>query len=129
MQGFIDKAEESLAGAASELLAQRYNNSANRAYYACFQAAVFALWRAGTPTPAQGIWSHAFVQAEFAGQLVNRRKLYAPELREALPRLRDLRVRADYVAGEVARTAAERAVRRAREFVAAVRERSGQYRG
>ena len=35
-QVYLAKAEESLLGAASELDGGRYNNSANRAYYACF---------------------------------------------------------------------------------------------
>jgi uncharacterized protein (UPF0332 family) len=37
---YLAKAEESLLGAISELEQGRYNNSANRAYYACFQAAI-----------------------------------------------------------------------------------------
>ena len=37
---YLDKAAESLAGAASEFVNRRYNNCANRAYYACFQSAV-----------------------------------------------------------------------------------------
>ena len=41
------KARESLAGARSEYEQSRYNNVANRAYYACFQAAVAALNDAG----------------------------------------------------------------------------------
>jgi len=40
---YLAKAEESLVGAASELAHGRYNNSVNRAYYACFQAAIAAL--------------------------------------------------------------------------------------
>src|SRR5256885_9742308 len=39
----LAKAEESLVGAASELAHGRYNNSVNRAYYACFQAAIAVL--------------------------------------------------------------------------------------
>jgi hypothetical protein len=35
-QGFLLKAEESLAAAASELANGRYNSCANRCYYACF---------------------------------------------------------------------------------------------
>jgi uncharacterized protein (UPF0332 family) len=33
---YLEKAEESLAGAESELANGRYNNCANRCYYACF---------------------------------------------------------------------------------------------
>ena len=39
---FLDKALESLAGAESEFVNERYNNTANRAYYAVFHAAIAA---------------------------------------------------------------------------------------
>jgi len=41
-QVFLAKAEESLAGAESEFVNGRYNNCANRCYYASFQAAIAA---------------------------------------------------------------------------------------
>lgn len=84
---FLAKARESLAGAGSEFINGRYNNAANRSYYACFQAAIAALDIAGVHRPAgsEG-WSHGFVQAQFVGILVNRRKVYAPELRDVLSR-------------------------------------------
>ena len=50
----LEKARENLVGAESEFLNQRYNNSVNRAYYACFQAAIAALQKAGTPAVAPG---------------------------------------------------------------------------
>jgi uncharacterized protein (UPF0332 family) len=48
---FLQKAEESLAGAASEFVNARYDNAANRCYYACFQAAISALTREGLQPP------------------------------------------------------------------------------
>jgi len=45
---FLEKAGEALAGAESEFANGRYNNCANRCYYACFQAAIAALTRVGT---------------------------------------------------------------------------------
>jgi hypothetical protein len=42
---FLDKAREALAGAESEFVNGRYNNCANRCYYASFQAAIHALQR------------------------------------------------------------------------------------
>jgi len=39
---YLAKALESLEGAESELANRRYNNCANRCYYASFQAAVAA---------------------------------------------------------------------------------------
>jgi len=54
-QLYLIKAEESLLGAESEFThGRRYNNVANRCYYACFQAAVAALhsgWHYSTWQP------------------------------------------------------------------------------
>ena len=40
---FLEKAQESLTGARVELEGGRHNNSANRSYYAVFQAGIHAL--------------------------------------------------------------------------------------
>jgi uncharacterized protein (UPF0332 family) len=123
---FLDKAQESLAGAQSEFVNGRYNNCANRCYYACFQAALYALEQAGIqPTSTPGRWGHDFVQAQFAGQLVNRRKLYPRELHEALVRTYILRQVADYHRDVVAETQAGRALRRTQAFLAAI-QRGGE---
>lgn len=120
---FLDKALASLAGAESEAANARYDNCANRAYYACFQAAVSALLRAGIQSPnPQGHWTHSFVPGHFVGQLVNRRKLYPATLRDTLPRAYQLRQTADYTDDLVTEIQALRALRRAREFVHAVLE-------
>ena len=63
------KARECLAGAESELAFDRFNNAANRAYYACYHAAVVALLRADL---SRDIWSHEEVQSLFAGVLIRR---------------------------------------------------------
>lgn len=46
---FLAKAEESLAGADSEFVNDRYNNCVNRCYYACFQAANLRAHAGGHP--------------------------------------------------------------------------------
>ena len=113
---FLVKAEESLAGAESEFVSGRYNNCANRAYYACFQAAIAALIRASIrPRGAQ--WGHDFVQAEFNGRLINRRKLYPPTLRTTLSWNYALREKADYDPDQVTERRAARAVSRTEAFV------------
>jgi uncharacterized protein (UPF0332 family) len=123
---FLSKAQASLAGAESEAANARYDNCANRAYYACFQAAVAALLRAGIQSPnPQGHWSHTFVPGQFVGQLINRRKLYPTALRDTLPHTYQLRQAADYTDDLVTQTQALRALRRAREFVLAVHEEQG----
>lgn len=116
---FLDKARESLIGSDSEFSGERYNNCANRAYYACFQAAIVALQRAGIRSRG-GQWGHDFVPSQFEGVLINRRHLYPVELRGMLGRLYMLRQTADYDETIVSRTEAERGLRRARAFVMAV---------
>ena len=121
---YLEKAEESVAGAKSELVNGRFNNRANRAYYACFQAAVHALRAAGIrPPAATDRWSHEFVLARFSGDLINRRKIYPADLRGAIEINFRLRLVADYGLERVGAVQAERATRRADRFVAAVAER------
>jgi uncharacterized protein (UPF0332 family) len=122
---FLTKAEESLAGAESELANGRYNNCANRCYYASFQAAIAALQRAGFQART-GQWGHDFVQAEFVGQLINRRKSYPADLRDILSRNYKLREIADYAEVLISQTEAGRALRRARQFVEAIIFEGGQ---
>jgi uncharacterized protein (UPF0332 family) len=120
---FLDKARESLDGAQSEFINSRYNNCANRCYYACFQAAIYALLRAGIQTPNRdGQWGHDFVQAQFNGQLINRRKLHPTSLRGTLEQNYRLRQAADYQRDRVSEVRAARAVSRTEQFVEAVRQ-------
>ena len=113
------KARENLAMAADALANSRYNACANRAYYACFHAAIVALLQAGI-RPVRGEWGHDFVQAQFAGQLVTRRKDYPASLRDVLPRTFILRQIADYKTEQVSQIQATRTLRRATEFVQAI---------
>ncbi|MBA3414026.1 MAG: HEPN domain-containing protein [Chloroflexia bacterium] len=123
---FLAKAAESLAGAESECAMGRFNNCANRAYYACFQAAIAALLRAGYgPSGSDGEWRHAAVQALFSQQLVNRRKTYPAALQMVLERGALIRATADYQETSVGRREVVRWLRRSREFVEAVRQRGG----
>lgn len=73
------------------------------------------------PSGSRGAWSHAFVQAQFVGQLINRRKVYSAELRNALGRNYLLREAADYKGGGVNEVEALRALARTRAFLGAIR--------
>jgi uncharacterized protein (UPF0332 family) len=119
---FLLKAEENLAAAESDLASGRFNACANRCYYACFQAAIAALRRAGIRARGEH-WGHRHVRAQFTGLLIHRRKLYSPHLRTALPDIFDLRQKADYTAKGVTESEASRALRRTHAFVGEVRER------
>src|SRR6478672_5496481 len=108
---FLRKADECLAGAESEFANDRFHNVANRCYYACFLAAVAALRQAGTqPAGSADAWSHAFVHAQFASQLIGRLKRYPAELRDSLSRTFILRRTADYTIDEVSQAQATRAL-------------------
>lgn len=118
---FLVKAEESLEGAESELGNRRYNNVANRAYYACFQAAIFALVQAAVASAARDQWSHEFVHGQFVLQLITRRRVYPSELRDTLARNLELRQRGDYEPVPISQVQASRALQRAAVFLAAIR--------
>jgi uncharacterized protein (UPF0332 family) len=95
-RAYMAKAAESLASAQTDFTAARYNSCANRAYYACFQAAIAALLSAGVqPANPRGEWSHEFVQSQFNGLLINRRKLYPVSLRRVLRDTMEVREKAD----------------------------------
>src|SRR3990172_11408122 len=112
---YLAKARESLEGASSELANRRFNNCANRCYYACFQGAISALLCQGIESSRDEQWTYAFVQAQFAGTLVNRRKLYPASLRDTLPQNLMFRQRADYEDQDVTDVQAQRALRRTRQ--------------
>ncbi len=115
---FLAKAEESIEGAGSELANGRFNNCANRCYYACFQAAIACLLRAGIQSTNRQ-WSHEFVHAQFVGELINRRKLYPSTLRQALANTQSLRLKADYREANVTQREASHALDWSTELVTA----------
>lgn len=108
------KALECLTGAESEAAGGRYNNAANRAYYAWFHAAMVAFLRAGY---RRDLWSHNEVQALFAGQLVTRRPQYALSSRSILNDVAQVRVMGDYETRMVSGSLARGVLRDARRFV------------
>jgi uncharacterized protein (UPF0332 family) len=123
---YLEKALESLAGATSEYSNRRFNNCANRAYYACFQGAVAVLRAAGfRPTGSQDTWSHATLHATFARELITRRKVYPADDRDVLARTYTLRQSADYSQDLVSDSQAERVLRRAGDFLAHIQTRGG----
>lgn len=118
---YLARAEESLAGAERKFAAGAYNNCANRAYYACFQATVAALIQIGIgPSGRDRQWRFDAVHAQFVEWLLNRRKAYPARLRDTLERTKVLRNSADYEILRVKRSEAAHSLRRAREFVEAV---------
>lgn len=115
---FLSKAQESLASAESDFEGARYNSCSYRCYYACFQATVSALLHDGIRP--RDDWGHEYVQVQFTGQLIHRRKRYAADLRGVLVDNLRLRLTADYGTKTITHTQARRAVTRSRSFVGAI---------
>jgi uncharacterized protein (UPF0332 family) len=124
---FREKAQENLASAQSEFINGRYNTCARSCYYACFQAAIYALAQAGIqPRRTDGQWGHDFVQAQFNGELINRRKRYPVGLRPTLSQTYALRETADYTTDHVTELRAARAVTRTESFIETI-EQGGEH--
>jgi len=80
------------------------------------QAARAALHTVGI-RPPHTTWGHEFIQAQFVGELINRRKVYPASLRDTLARSLILRQLGDYEPDMVSQTQAERTLRRTHDFV------------
>ena len=92
-------------------------------YYACFQAAFAALLAVGIrPANPRGAWSHEFVQSQFNGLLITRRKLYLTALRRVLRDTMEVREKADYTSSSVSVRVARRVLQEAQDFVLAIQE-------
>jgi uncharacterized protein (UPF0332 family) len=114
---FLLKAQENLNTARLTFGHGGYNASANRAYYAAFQAAIAALAEddiVHTRNP------HDWVQAQFSGILIHRRKRYPSKLVSTLPQMQATRDIADYEAIGVGRGKAASQLKHAEEFVSTV---------
>ena len=104
IEAYLAKARESLLGAESECANLRFSNCANRAYYAAFQAAIATLLLDGVRPRGGEQWPHGYVQAEFVGRLINRRRVYPSTFRSTLSDLLELRSTADYRADAISET-------------------------
>jgi uncharacterized protein (UPF0332 family) len=124
-QDYLAKAQQSLLGAESEFQHKRFDNATNRAYYACFQAAIAALIDAIVPVQSDkgGTISHQAVQSRFSGLLIKRRKLYPSSLRNVLQDLLKLRAIADYETLSISSRKATRVLRLSKMFVREIESR------
>jgi uncharacterized protein (UPF0332 family) len=120
---YLVKAEQCLAGAQLAVDHGQYNNAANRAYYAAFQAAIAVLAAAGVIPPTPRYWSHDFVLREYGRRAMPRGAAFLPGSASALKALQDERLKADYETELLGRVSGERALVLARQFLDAVRRR------
>ncbi len=112
----VEKAREFLQAAEFCYQQQFYNSTANRAYYAMFQAAIMMLEDQGFQ-PRGKIWTHEGVPGTFALELTRRRKIYSRHLVRYLSDGLSLRNRADYDEVHISKAQATRILRWANEFI------------
>jgi uncharacterized protein (UPF0332 family) len=111
------KARASIAGAELELSSGYLDSAVNRAYYACYQAAVAALVAEHVPPIVDRYWPHDVVHVKFPAVLIDERGIYPPTERATLKAIFDERLKADYEPDNVSASTAGEAVHRARVFV------------
>ena len=120
-RAFLDKARQSMAGAEREYTSGAYDNSANRCYYAAYQAAISILLELQITTPSKiGDMKHQPVRAMFATEVIRRRKLLRSDFSSSLDALASIRKSADYLPAPVGKTKARKARDLARLLVDAV---------
>lgn len=110
----FERAQSSLQAAELCLAHGLLDSAVNRAYFTLFQAAICALEHRGL---RRREWTHKGVHSDFVQLFVRRRKLVPTSFAGALPSVMQLRHIADYQQSGVSQPQAERAVRRAREFM------------
>ena len=110
----LARAQASLQAAELCLAHGLWDSAVNRSYFALFQVAICALERRRM---RRREWTHKGVHSDFMQLFVRRRKLVPASFAGALPSVMHLRHIADYQQPGVSQTQAERAVRRAPEFV------------
>jgi uncharacterized protein (UPF0332 family) len=118
---FLTKSQENLK--AAQLLFDQgfYNASANRSYYSAFQAAIAALADLGIVITERK--NHETTQANFAAELIKKRKVYPSHLKSYLLDLQDVRNTSDYREISVSKKIADRQLRNAKEFVELIVQR------
>lgn len=97
--------------------AELYDPCTSRCYYAMFQMAVATVTKLGIKPPKEGTYSHSWVQAVIAQEVIHRRKRMPRKFASYLPLVLELRQEADYQEVEMSRKKAEKALRMAMAFL------------
>ena len=112
--GFYDKAKRGIADAELLFAAERYEAAANRAYYACFHAAIAILKKFGIEHPKH---PHDWVQAQFSSEIIHRRKIFPKSFASALSNIQTVRHFADYREDPIPKSIVTKQLREAQSFL------------
>jgi uncharacterized protein (UPF0332 family) len=110
---FLQRSQQNIAAANLLLEANLHDASANRSYYAVFDAALVACLSFGVAVEPD----YAKVLSAFSKELIARRKVFASSLKEQLYELQRTRIRADYGASPVSKNMAHYSLRTAQTIV------------
>jgi uncharacterized protein (UPF0332 family) len=113
---FIEKALESLKAAGLLYDSECHNSCVSRCYYAMFQIAIAALLNEGIKLP-EGSLKHEWVQSQFSGLLVWRRKIYSDEYANYLHSALSIRIDADYKHEKVSKNKTQDLLKKTKKFV------------
>ncbi len=112
--GFYEKAKRGIADAEMLFAAERYEAAANRAYYACFHAAIAILKRFGIEHPKH---PHDWVQAQVSAEIIHRRKIFPKAFASMLPNIQTVRHFADYREGAIPKSIVSKQLSEAQSFL------------
>ncbi len=116
---FLHRSAQNLQAAELLLNAALYDASANRAYYAAFDAAFVACLHFGVPI----VPDHAKVLSAFCGELVARRKIFPADMKKMLYDLQQNRIRADYGNAALSKNVAQTSMKTAITIVSTITEK------
>jgi uncharacterized protein (UPF0332 family) len=120
---FLAKVKRNVEAAQLLFDHQMYDESANRAYYAAFQAARAALSAIGVPIEG---FKHKAVQANFNTELIQKRKIYPGYLKSCLLELQLIRNDADYKLIFTTKKSALTQLKKAQGFVNFIQQEIGE---
>lgn len=112
--GFYDKAKRGIADAEMLFNTKRYEAAANRAYYACFYAAIAVLKTFGIEHPKH---PHDWVQAQFSSEIIHRRRIFPKSFAAMLPNIQTVRHFADYREDPIPNSVVAKQLREAQSFL------------
>jgi uncharacterized protein (UPF0332 family) len=114
---FLSKARENLRASEALSALGLMNAAANRAYYAAFHAAIAVLAKYGVRHDKN---PHEWVQAQFASEIIHRRKLLARTFASYLTDIQRVRNTADYSPSSVSQKIAAQQFKQASQFVSSI---------
>jgi len=117
---FFAKAERNMASAKALFDLGLYDDAMNRVYFAVFHAAISILRQYGVKNDNN---PHEWVQAQFAAELIRKRKVFSSDFASVLPDLQRDRHDADYGEDFISKTKVERHIRKATVFCTTIQEK------